>query len=148
MDAGAALFLFLAAVVVGGMWVDARKEAERQETLRRLLDKGDRLDDAQLRELLQSVQRPHSRHGWHGDGGRPGDAARGLRVAGTLIIFAGIAVMLVFSILNHLRPDGDMLPAAAIGLGIVVFGIGFFFGARVLRRDATVTSDRTDTLRR
>src|SRR5690606_2849909 len=129
MDAGAALFLFLAAVVVGGMWVDARKEGERQETLRRLLDKGDRLDDVQLRELLQSVQRPHSRHGHHGDGGNPGEAVRGLRVAGTLIIFAGLAVMLVFGILNKLRPDDDMLPAAVIGLGVMVFGAGFFVGS-------------------
>jgi hypothetical protein len=133
MDAGAALFLFLAAVVVGGIWADSRKESERQETLRRLLDKGEKLDEAQIRELLQPLRHHHG-HGHRHWGAGGIDAARGFHIAGTLSIFAGVAGMLVCWLLYGLSEEKPFLFGLVIGLGVVVFGLGFFVCARLVRR--------------
>jgi|SRR5690606_3955808 len=149
MEAGAALFIFIGAVCVAGIWAETRKESERQETLRRLLDKGDKLAEQQLRDLVQSVDQRRHRHG---ESDFRVDGARGFRVAGTLVVFAGVAMMIVFGLLHLLRPDDDMLPVVVIGFGVAVFGTGFFVCSRLFTRqgpDASVLSaDRPDGARR
>ena len=49
---GFGFWMFIAAVVVGGMWFDARKREGQQETLRRLAEGGKEIDKAVLEKLL------------------------------------------------------------------------------------------------
>jgi len=52
-NAGALGFwLFLAAVVVAGIWFDARKRESQQETLRRIVESGQKLDPAMIEKFL------------------------------------------------------------------------------------------------
>lgn len=50
--AGFGFWMFIAAVVVGGMWFDARKREAQQETLRRLVEGGKHVDEAVLEKML------------------------------------------------------------------------------------------------
>ena len=50
-------WMFIAAVVVAGIWFDARKRESQQETLRRLVESGRDLDPATLDRLLSTSER-------------------------------------------------------------------------------------------
>ena len=47
------LFLFLAAVSVGGIWNRVRKREAQHETLRRMIEKGQDVDQALMDKLLR-----------------------------------------------------------------------------------------------
>ena len=47
-------WLFLAAVVVAGIWFDARKRESDQETLRRIVESGQRLDQGAIDKILKA----------------------------------------------------------------------------------------------
>jgi len=135
-DWGAATFwLFIAAAAVAGTWEKARRNSEKHETMRRIIEKTGSIDEAKLKELFNA-------RGTDWSGGAPGDGYRALRVVGTLLmgIAAGLAV--VFLILGQT----DVIPrtASIIGMsvagGVVMVGLGFFFSSRfaeppVNRRD-------------
>ena len=53
MDASAGFWIFIAAIVVAGIWKDARAKAEKHETLRRIVEKTGTVNEAQLKELFQ-----------------------------------------------------------------------------------------------
>jgi hypothetical protein len=48
----AAFWIALAAVLIGGQWHKKMKEQMRHETVRLLIEKGEPLDQGQVRELL------------------------------------------------------------------------------------------------
>lgn len=144
MDAGAAFWIFLAAVIVGGGWISARKEAEKHQTLRRLLDQGGALDEQQTRELLRSFERPPA---W-----QPGmpvwsppNYRRQCVVTGTILISVGVALMTFFGLFCLLflnfgpgmdTPEGvggrvGILVGAAIGASVVVLGAGIRLTGRL-----------------
>ncbi len=79
MDAAAGLaalgfWLFLAAVVVAGIWFDARKRESQQETLRRVVESGQQVDMAVIDRMLATS----------GGSERPD---RDLKVAGIIVMF-------------------------------------------------------------
>jgi len=47
-------WLFIAATVVGGIWYDIRKKQAQHETLRRLIDRGEDIDEALIDKLLSA----------------------------------------------------------------------------------------------
>ena len=51
---GFGFWMFIAAVVVGGMWFDARKREGQQETLRRLVESGKDIDPAVVDKMLDA----------------------------------------------------------------------------------------------
>ena len=52
MEPVVAFWIALAAVLIAGGWVKSRNEAEKHETLRRLIEKEGAVDEAQMRALL------------------------------------------------------------------------------------------------
>ena len=57
MEAAAGLgamgfWIFLAAIVVAGIWFDARKRESQQETLRRVVESGQEIDPAMIDKML------------------------------------------------------------------------------------------------
>jgi hypothetical protein len=143
LDLGAfGFWIFIAAVVVGGMWSETRKKAEKHETLRRIVEKTGTIDEAKLKELFTV---PPS------ELNRPGHGYRAARVFGTIIFFAGagiatfasIAVGLgkVFEVTEMFRDRGGWIAAFAISAGIAILGLGIFFSSRFCEPPAGTRSE-------
>jgi hypothetical protein len=132
MDLGALGFwIFLAAVVVGGMWSEARKKTEKHETLRRIVEKTGTIDEAKWKELFKEAPSEEP---------KPGSGYRLTRVLGTIIMFggAGIATCIsiamglakVFEVQNLLDDIDQIIPMLGVSAGIAMIGLGVFFSSR------------------
>ena len=117
-------WLFLAVVVGGGMWFDARKKESEQETLRRLVESGQRIDPAIVDKMLRTT------------GNERKD--RDLQVGGIITLFAGLGLPVLGWFLGKLDPQifGVMLGVgglvAMVGIGLLLAGAYF---ARAVRDD-------------
>lgn len=117
-------WLFLAVVVGGGMWFDARKKETEQETLRRLVESGQRIDPALIDKMLRTT------------GNERKD--RDLKVGGIITLFAGFGLVVLGWFLGKLDPQifGVMLGVsglvATVGIGLLLAGAYF---ARTSRDD-------------
>jgi len=117
-------WLFLAVVVGGGMWFDARKKESEQETLRRLVESGQRIDPALVDKMLRTT------------GNERKD--RDLKVGGIITLFAGFGLVVLGWFLGKLDPQvfGVMLGVsglvAMVGIGLLLAGAYF---ARTSRDD-------------
>ncbi len=125
MDAATGLaalgfWLFLAAVVVAGIWFDARKRESQQETLRRVVESGQQLDVAVIDRMLAAS----------GDSERPD---RDLKVAGIITMFVspGLAILGWF-----LGRFNDKIFEVMIGIGLLVLiiGIGLYVAGKMTER--------------
>lgn len=131
MDGSGGFWIFIAALVVGGMWSDARKKAERHETLRTIVDKTGTIDEAKLKALFSDDASPES---------KPGYAYRGLRIGGTIIMFLGagaatflfIAITLgkLFAVTEMFRDASGWIVGVGISAAIAMLGYGMFYSAR------------------
>ncbi len=91
MDLGAAAFwIFLAAIIVAGIWRKKHSEAVRHETVRLLIEKNQKLEDAQLKELLNPTPPPTPE--WLIPKHKPGEGYRVLRIFGTILIFIALGL--------------------------------------------------------
>jgi hypothetical protein len=125
-DWGAGTFwLFLGAAVVAGAWEKNRKNSEKHETLRRIIEKTGNVDDARLKEVFNP-----SGPDWMTS--RPGEGYRGLRIGGTVIMCLGAAIAFAFLALglSVVIPRKAMIIGLAIAGGVAIFGLGLFFSSR------------------
>ena len=108
-------WMFLAAVVVSGMWFDARKRESQQETLRRLVESGKDIDAALVDRMVDS-------------GSDDDRTDQGLKVAGLIVIFVApgmIALGWFMSRFNDKIWDvmlGVSVLVGFVGLGLLVAG--------------------------
>ena len=125
MEAAAGLaalgfWLFLAAVVVAGIWFDARKRESQQETLRRVVESGQHLDVAVIDRML----------GASGGNERPD---RDLKVSGIITMFVspGLAILGWF-----LGRFNDKIFELMIGVALLVLiiGIGLYVAGMMTKR--------------
>jgi hypothetical protein len=124
MDFGAfGFWLFIAALVVAGYWKETRQEAEKHETLRRMMEKTGAVDEAKLKELFNSAVDRKS---------KPGGGYRALRITGTIIMFLGAALALFFLAVTAIFADdrSHAQVAIVIAAGIALLGAGVFFSSR------------------
>ena len=125
MEAAAGLgalgfWLFLAAVVVAGIWFDARKRESQQETLRRVVESGQQVDMAVIDRMLATS----------GGSERPD---RELKVAGIITMFVAPG----FSVLGwFLGRFNDKIFGIMIGVGLLVLivGIGLYVAGKMTER--------------
>lgn len=121
---GLGFWLFLAVVVGGGMWFDARKKESEQETLRRLVESGQRIDSALVDKMLRTT------------GNERKD--RDLKVGGIITLFAGFGLVVLGWFLGKLDPQvfGVMLGVSGlvgmVGIGLLLAGAYF---AKTSRND-------------
>ena len=123
---GAGIFwLFIAAAVVAGAWEKIRRNAEKHETLRRIIDKTGMVDEAKLKELFSTPTTD-----WGSTA--PGAGYRALRVGGTIILSIAAGVAICFYALG--QADVITQRASIIGLCVAsivaMFGVGLFFSSR------------------
>ncbi len=126
IDTGAGIaaigfWLFLAAIVVAGMWYDIRKREAQQRTLRAMLESGQPIDEALVDKLLSASS------------GGTARLARELMVWGVIVIFTapGLALLGWFISLQYV-PALLPIVGAAVLVGFV--GIGLVVAARVADR--------------
>ena len=110
-------WLFLAAIIVAGIWYDIRKRQAQHETLRRMFESGQPVDQELIDKLLGGEKRTD----------------RDLRTAGLIVLFVapGLAVMAWF--ISQLSAPW-LLPLLGVA-GLVAFvGIGLLVAAKVAER--------------
>ena len=123
---GAATFwLFIAIAAAASHWEKARRNAEKHETMRRIIEKTGTVDEARLKDLF----RPGSPD-WLTS--RPGSGYRALRIAGCILMFIAAGVALFFVIMGRTGVIPDQ--ASTIGLAssaiVALSGVGLFFASR------------------
>ena len=131
MDLGAAAFwIFLAAIIVAGIWRKKHSEAMRHETARFLIEKNQKIDDAQLKELLNPTP-PPARSGCS-PSHKPGEGYRVLRIFGTICMFValGLAIAGIWrGMILGLHEEAVMGIATAVPI-VAMVGIGLFVASR------------------
>ncbi len=128
-----AFWIALAAVIISGQWFKARREAMKQETIRHVVEKTGRLDEAQLKELFPTPA-PLPPHWFRAP--EPGAGYRTMRVFGTLALFVAVGLAICFSILSGTPGWGRLDSAIGFGLASVValLGAGLFVASRFLQK--------------
>ena len=119
--AAMAFWGFIAAVVVAGIWYDIRKREAQQETIRRLIESGQKLDEQVMDKLLSSGDDKIDR------------LDRGFYITGMILLPVAVGLAIFGKILGMQFPDTyyPLVGAAAL---VGCIGIGFFIAASVAKR--------------
>ena len=132
-----AFWIALAAVLIAGSWFKSRTEAQKHETVRRIVEKTGQVDEEKLRDLIVGPKHSFDLAAWQA--WRRADAAANagagytvLRVFGTVAMFVGVGMAVCFGILWG--ADVGLREQAFIGLAIApvvaAVGAGLFFASR------------------
>ena len=123
---GAGIFwLFIAAAVVAGAWEKVRRNAEKHETLRRIIEKTGTVDEAKLRELFNS---PTSDWG----ASAPGAGYRALRIAGTIVLWLTAGLVVFFFAMGQGGVISQTVMIIGLSASTIVgmVGFGLWFSSR------------------
>lgn len=110
-------WLFIAAVVAAGIWDGIRKRDAQHETLRRLIESGQPLDQKLVDKLLGLDKRPD----------------QDLRAA-ALICFGIAPGLAILGWLISLQTEDALLPLLGTALLVACIGAGLLLAARTLQR--------------
>jgi hypothetical protein len=112
-------WLFIAAIVVAGIWYDARRKESQQETLRRIVESGKDVDPIVLDRIMRVSGSKH--------------LERDLRIGALILLFAapGLAVLALF--LGQIAAEARW---ALLGTSLLVgfVGLGLLLAARMVER--------------
>jgi len=131
----AAFWIALAAVIISGRWLKARREAMKYDTIVRLAEKTGRIDEEQFK-LLFPPPGPLPPH-WFAPP-PPGNGRMVLRVFGTILMFTGAGLMLTVVLLQgYFTPGLVLVRGFATGMVLAFLGAGLFIAGRFAppRRD-------------
>jgi hypothetical protein len=131
----AAFWLALAAVLVAGGWFRSRTEAQKHETLRRMIDKTGAVDEQRLAELFRSAAPPSGWTNpelWKMPVSPPGENRKNALVVGALLISIAAGLAVLFLILGATGVQSPRVSSIgfAIAAMIAVFGLGMFAVSR------------------
>ena len=119
--AALAFWGFIASVVVAGIWYDIRKKEAQQETIRRLIESGQKLDEQVMDKLLSAGNDNVDR------------LDRGFYITGMIMLPVAVGLAIFAKILGVQFPEAyyPLMGAAAL---VGCIGIGFFIAASVAKR--------------
>jgi len=144
MDIGAAAFwIFLAAIIVASIWRKKHSEAVRHETVRLIIEKNQKLDDAQLKELLNPTPPPAPE--WLVPKYKVGVGYRILRISGTSLMFIALGLVLMAcwrGMLLGIHEESVLEIATGIPL-VAMLGVGLFVASRYF--PAPTPNDKKDS---
>jgi hypothetical protein len=119
--ASLAFWGFIAAVVVAGIWYDIRKKESQQETIRRLFESGQPIDDKLIDKLVarneNGMERPD----------------RTYLLAGLIVFAAGIGLAIFGLVLGMVYPETKL---TLLGVSALVgcIGLGLLAAAKLASR--------------
>ncbi len=108
---------FLAAVVVGGMWYSIREKEVQQETLRRLIESGQPIDET-LADRFMSINRGAD----HLD--------RDLKVGGMICLPIAVGLA-IFGLILGSQYEEALMPLLGVAVLLVFVAVGLLMAARV-----------------
>ncbi len=125
MEAAAGLgamgfWIFVAAVVVAGIWFDARKRETQQETLRRIVESGQTIDPAVIDKMVAV-------------GGGKTRVDRDLKISGVIVMFIAPGLAILGWFLGQME-DGLFGMLLGVSLLVAFVGIGLFVAGKVSER--------------
>ena len=127
MDAAAGLgalgfWLFVAAIIVAGIWYDARRKESQQETLRRVVDSGRDIDLEVIDRLLGVSDSK--------------ELARDLKLAVYIVLGAAVGLLALGLFLGAINAEARV---ALMGVSALVgfIGAGLWFAAKFVDRSIT-----------
>ena len=106
-------WLFVAGVVAAGIWDSIRKRDAQHETLRRLLEHGQPVDDELMDKLLGVNPHPD----------------RDLKVAAWIVLSLGPGMALMGWLMSF-QSSGVFQPLLGVGLLLVCLGTGLWMAAK------------------
>jgi Flp pilus assembly protein TadB len=119
-------WLFIAAIVVAGIWSDAREKQARQQTIRDLLNKSDSLDEAAVQKLVAVIEGDSKRSARSSKQGLEMAYKIMLPVAGGLV-FLGLMV-------------GAFVPMLGVGGLVACVAYGLLMASRSIEIDDETTA--------
>jgi hypothetical protein len=131
--AALAFWGFLASIIVAGIWYDIRKREAQQETVRRLLESGQPIDD-QVMDKLFSL-----------GAGKRERLDRDFKLVGLIMLPAAVGLALLGLVLGLQSADAR-IPLLGVAALVACVGLGFLAASRMAagwrREDAGTSSDR------
>lgn len=121
MDAGLAALAFwgfLAVIVVAGIWYAMRERELQHETLRRMIESGQPVDQSLMDELL---------------GGSKRSLGRDLRLSGIIVLFVAPGVALAGWLIS-LEADEWLFPMLGAAALVGCVGVGLLVASRFAER--------------
>lgn len=116
---GFGFWMFIAAVVVGGMWFDARKRETQQDTLRRLVESGKDIDEAVLEKILAISNKDNRKD-------------QGLTTGGLIMLFISPGLLVFGYLMQGLAEELLTIMTAVAGL-VAFIGFGLLVAGRVAK---------------
>lgn len=113
-------WLFIAAIVVAGIWFDVRRRETEQETLRRIVESGKDIDSSMIDKLVKA-------------GGGQSRTDRDLRVSGMIVVFLAPGIAILGWFLAKLQPE-IMTVMLGVALLLGFLGIGLLVAGKVAER--------------
>jgi hypothetical protein len=116
-------WLFLASVVAMGIWDGSRKREAQHETLRRMIESGQALDDALVDRLLAGS-------------GSQRHPDRDMRLGGVIVLAVAVGLVLFGWVMSATLDDAEDLlyVMLAVGALLVCIGGGMLLAARMMVR--------------
>ncbi len=108
---------FIAAVVVAGIWYSIREREAQHETMRRIIESGQKIDQALVDKILRGDRQPD----------------RDLRIAGLIVIFVAPGLAILGWFVSLLSPPW-LYPMMGVSVLVAFVGIGLLVAAKAAER--------------
>ena len=119
--ASLAFWGFIAAVVVAGIWYDIRKKEAQQETVRRLIESGQPLDEKVVDKLLAAQEDQSDR------------PDRAYLLAAVIVLPISVGLAILGWVLGMAYPEAQ-LPLFGVAALVACVGLGLLAASRMARR--------------
>ena len=110
-------WLFLAAIILGGIWYGIREREAQHETLRRMIEKGQNVDQAPMVKLLSVEKR----------------LDRDLKVAGLILLFVAPGLALLGWFISQLSAPW-LMPMLGVAALVAFVSIGLLVASMFVKR--------------
>ena len=116
-----AFWFFIASVVVAGIWYDIRKKEAHQETIRRLFESGQPIDEKMVDKLMAQSSDKSDR------------LDHSLKLTGVILLPIAVGLVILGMVLGMQFPD-TKLPLLGVAGLVACIGLGMLGAAKMARR--------------
>jgi hypothetical protein len=114
-------WLFIASVIAVGVWYDIRRREAQHETLRRIVESGQPIDEAVIDKVLALTS-----------GNR--DLARDLKISGLIMVFIAPGLIVLGWLLSAAGEENLLLIMLGVAALVAFIAAGLLIASRVARK--------------